>query len=336
MYLVRHPQIFKPRASTFMPPNSDSCMGYLKASCETVQQFNRDEVVSTVEYRIHQYHNPNVSLEKIKILGVYFVPKEERELQIWREDMQAVLSEVQDFYTGEFLGNSEIRLIIGPQVNGRKKFNEYQTQQEIEDEIRDRVLDASGDLYDPKVAGTLPGEFQSVMIYFESFVNREGAPIQSFGGWDGWAMQGAFWLDKEARTTYQYGPVNSAHEFGHTLNIPHPWDDFDINLRQDPNYGNIEGNVMGYSFDSNRRNLGLEDGYIMPEQKRKLGISFPDPEYPCAGPSDSQNCPRGYVCEVKESGRGDAAPAGDCLSAAESTIRHLTPTPLPTPTIVTP
>jgi len=93
-----------------------------------------------------------------------------------------------------------------------------------------------------------------------------------------------FWLDPDAlcTVTTKYGTncsgyLNSAHEFGHSLGLAHPWD-MDINKDSkgnviDPNFHNDPGNIISYA------NAGLLSGdtsnpfggyYVMTEEKQKM------------------------------------------------------------------
>ena len=56
------------------------------------------------------------------------------------------------------------------------------------------------------------------------------------------------------------------HEFGHALGIPHPWD-LSININHDPNFGNVPGDIMGYSPYPD-----LDKNYIRDDIKKVMGL----------------------------------------------------------------
>lgn len=81
------------------------------------------------------------------------------------------------------------------------------------------------------------------------------------------ATQYEFWLNKEAVSENDlYGITGSAHEFGHALGIPHPWE-LPENVNQDPNWGNVQGDLMGYAKSNNLDNL-----YIRDDVKKAMGL----------------------------------------------------------------
>lgn len=230
--------------------------------------------------KIHLYGDPKVNIEQVKIAGIYFVPKGEESAvsSSWKEDMQNVLDRIAKFYTRELRDNSRFRVVIPEKiVFGRKIWAEYSDQTEVEDEIRERVFDRKGDLYEPKLAERLtPDEFQSVMTFrvLKEDYDHSQAKIKDMGGWDGWAIQSAHILPEKHKGDI----VTAAHEFGHTLNIMHPWEDLEINLSKDQDFGSSYGNVMGYVFSPGKVSVtwSLEDGFLMTEQKRKLGLIIPE------------------------------------------------------------
>src|SRR5215510_10851815 len=97
------------------------------------------------------------------------------------------------------------------------------------------------------------------MIYY---LNRlDGQPTDLPGGgaypWLRIAMNPAFWLDEVEVD----GPGSSAHEMGHLLGIPHPWE-------MSPPHPDEPGNVMGYTSSG----LNLMQRFLLEDVKRAMGM----------------------------------------------------------------
>lgn len=77
-----------------------------------------------------------------------------------------------------------------------------------------------------------------------------------------------FWLEDEAVHEHNYGIVGSAHEFGHLLGIPHPWD-LPENRGRNTQEVNVEsrGDLMSYNNEGK-----LSDLHLNQEVKKRMGL----------------------------------------------------------------
>ncbi len=81
------------------------------------------------------------------------------------------------------------------------------------------------------------------------------------------ATQFEFWLDDQSVNSDTYGITGSAHEFGHALGIPHPWD-LPANVNKEKSFGNVSGSLMGYLPLKE-----LDDNYIRDDVKKEMGLT---------------------------------------------------------------
>lgn len=191
-------------------------------------------------------------LDKITIQGVYFVAKNQTVgvKPYWKDNMLDIFTQIKNFYEGQFINKIQINIGTPIIVYGDKNIEEYD-QSIIELEVRQKVqLDTANNF--------------TVLMFYPVQGEENKRVIGDFGGGgesgnSSSAMNSWFWLNQEFLGTIATkfgtdysGYLGSAHEFGHSLGIPHPWEE-EVNKDSkgsmtDPNYGNDEvGSLMSYS-----------------------------------------------------------------------------------------
>jgi hypothetical protein len=188
-------------------------------------------------------------VDKIRIKGVLFIAKDQTAgvKSYWSTNMIDIFGKIKTLYESQFNNLINISWETPAMIYGDNNIEEYNAgtaPNSIMNEAKQKANYISSEYY------------VIYMIYVVTGVN--GKYASSMGGWKQGATQGAFWLDPEnlGGVTSQYGTdysgyKGSAHEFGHTLAIPHPWEeeqnkDSNGNILN-PSYGNDEqGSIMSY------------------------------------------------------------------------------------------
>ena len=203
----------------------------------------------------------SISINKLNIIGVMFVPKNITK-QIkpeWSYNMDKIFARIKKFYEAQFEGNIEITYQVNSApIKGEENIEDYYPEDFVEE-------------IENKNQNLLKSNTHNVwMIYLVEDPNFK-LLVKGGGNLGGLARlnastQGEFWLDNDAAITGTYGITGSAHEFGHALGIPHPWD-LSININHDPNFGNVPGDIMGYSPYPD-----LDKNYIRDDIKKVMGL----------------------------------------------------------------
>lgn len=205
--------------------------------------------------------NPSISINKLNIIGVIVIPKN-ISTQIkpeWLINIDKIFAKIKNFYQTQFENNIEITYqVISDPIRGDNNIEDYYPQdivQEIENKNQNLIKSGSHNVW---------------MVYLVEDPNFK-LLVKGGGNLGGLAslnasIQGSFWLDNEAVVSYTYGITGSAHEFGHALGLPHPWE-LPINVNHDPNFGNVQGDIMGYSI-----NKDLDKNFIRDDYKREIGL----------------------------------------------------------------
>ena len=203
--------------------------------------------------------SPAISCSQTRIKIIYFVPKGQ-EANIypgWRAAAETAFTQIQAFFQQEFRGHIQIRFdILQDYVAGQQ--TEYPQETVANQEIQNAVFTPGGAYYDPIFASESPSEYTVKMVYYVNGAGGNYVEIPSGAyPWYKYAYNPWFWLEE----LENFGTVNSAHEFGHLLGIPHPWE-------MDPPHSDEPGNLMGYSNSG----LTLMQCFILAEVKRMMGL----------------------------------------------------------------
>ena len=170
----------------------------------------------------HYYGKATVPIDRIEIVGLYFVPKDRTNSAIsdWKEVFSAQFEKLKAFHEVQFLGRSSITYTFLPDiVVGQEKAGVYEVVtashtdplsiEPIAREISARLLDPAGDLWLFGKEHPATGARRVYLIMFEG----DGAA----GNGDVALISRAFLTD----TAYApFATTFMAHEFYHTLGLP--------------------------------------------------------------------------------------------------------------------
>jgi len=204
--------------------------------------------------------DPSILCSRSRIKVIYFVPKgQEAGIYAgWQAAAQDTFGQVKMFFEREFEGHLRIETdILDTIVFGEE--SEYPNEIDATNEIETAVFHNSGAYYDAGFAMEYPGEYAVRMVFFVN--GAEGNFVEMPGGaysWNRYAYNPWFWLEEPLMD----GIVGSAHEFGHLLGMPHPWE-------MDPPYPRTPGDIMSYETEG----YTLMQCFVMDEMKRRMGLS---------------------------------------------------------------
>ncbi len=237
----------------------------------------------------HIFGNPKRSIRAIKILTVYFIPKDKEGVinRDWRKMIEKNLTSLQKFHFLQFAGLSEIKYEIYPQpVIGFKESIEYDTETtqggnphallNIAQELDYRIFIRDGDLFMKEFAEPKGDNYPVLAIVYEGvgavggivheseletrseIAKEAGVPeelihIVDIESVDGFFLNNIFFLANSSSVF--------AHEFYHTLGIPDAYDTpglYDIPLGQD---------IMGAG-----RFRQIERTYLEKNTLKELGV----------------------------------------------------------------
>lgn len=211
--------------------------------------------------KIVLYNNPSVQIDHLSLGGVYMVAKtkERSILPNWQRNLEKTLRELKVFYEREFPG-MEVETYVFPKVIVGNKLPEEYRNAGFLPEIFSKEKALWGWHSD--------SSRHKVLLVHIDFIKgaNEGGYGPSVEG--RYTINPAFWLEDQAiGGKNPYGLIGSAHELGHTLGIPHPWE-MPENENNDPNFGNIPGDIMGYSNNG----LTLNQVYFSSLVKKRMGL----------------------------------------------------------------
>lgn len=209
----------------------------------------------------HFYGRPDLSVSKIAIKAFYFVPKNrtKRTSSEWYQVLEKSLKKLVNFNSLQLQGRSEVVYKIYPvPIVGEKEGIDYDTENTqygnpqallaMNREIKRRVLDSAGDLYDLDFSETEAPYRRVAMILYEG--------VGASGTDDAAMVSRIFLTDPEYSLT---GATIFTHEFYHTLGLP---DGYTI-----PEAVPTTEDIMGLG-----KQRPVEKTYIQREFLRKLGI----------------------------------------------------------------
>ena len=219
---------------------------------------------NSIKVSAHIYDKPDLSIKKINLIAVYFVPKDRQELQItdWQERLDNSLSRLTAFHRLETSGNSVINYVIYPQpMIGLELGQNYDTENTnygnphaliaVGRELEARLLSPDGDLWSPEIAAPVyKNSYRSVIVLYEG-TGASGAVGEPM------ALLSRLYL---TRPEYQtYGTTLLAHEFYHTLGLPEGY--------EVPSEDPITSDIMGAG-----RLKSIERTYINADALDRLGL----------------------------------------------------------------
>lgn len=254
----------KPKSSTtipkplYTPANTSISFGILNSS--SVSKCN----VYTYGDRLNNAAGKHC-LDKITIKGVYFVAKNQKSgiKPYWNKSMLQIFTEIKQFYESQFNHKINITIDQPVMIYGGKNIEDY-TQYGIAQEIRRNITINTTDNFVVLMFYPIQGEHEKRVI--DTSYGYIGGEESSA------AMNSWFWLDPKSlgTVTTKFGTdysgyLNSAHEFGHTLGIPHPW----IENSSMAEGSGIDGDIMGYYSQGPL----IENSFITHEVKEKMIIN---------------------------------------------------------------
>ncbi|OGG25327.1 hypothetical protein A3A59_03335 [Candidatus Gottesmanbacteria bacterium RIFCSPLOWO2_01_FULL_42_10] len=201
-------------------------------------------------------------INKIHIISLLFIPKDiERKIKNeWFVNMELIDKEIKNFYEEQFGHQMNITYeIVSYLIKGDENIVNY-TPWTMATEAKNKTQSLSK-----------KDRYTIWMIYLirdeDLTKNLAGGSLGGLASIQA-ATQYEFWLDDDAISKNHYGLVGSAHEFGHVLGIPHPWE-LPGNINNDPNYGNVPGDLMGYQGGAMNT---LNTLFIRDDVKRTMGL----------------------------------------------------------------
>lgn len=262
--------ILQPETSVAQTPPSFT----ISSSAPKFTQSPTNMVTSTSTFTINRNKNihlypyygadPSTNINNLHIIGIIFRPKDIPPIAKpeWPKNMEKIFQEIQAFYEREFGRNIDITYqVVSETYIGDKNIEEYYPS------------DLAIELNTKKKEFLKSNTHNIFMIYLigdpEFKKNIKGGDLGGLPAYNA-ASQGAFWLDDEALSPKDpYGINGSAHEFGHALGIPHPWELL-VNSGKDKQTVNTDsrGDLMGY----NNYGFQLKDMHIREDVKKEMGL----------------------------------------------------------------
>jgi len=228
-------------------------------------------------YQDKYYGGNQMCIDNIWVKGVYFIAKDQTSSfqSYWSESILNVLGQIKSFYENQFDNKIKITIDNTPIViYGEKDIGDY-NYSSIAQEVYNKV----------SVNFPIGNYFIDIQTYVVDgangvngnnlytgsiFINNKVGSINQSG-----------WLNPESlgTVTTKYGTdysgyLGSAHEFGHSLGIPHPWEE---ELNKDskgniinPTYGNDEiGSIMSYN---GLKGPLIPNSFIRTQVKQKMMV----------------------------------------------------------------
>ena len=169
----------------------------------------------------HLYNNPNIMIDRINLVVLYFVPKDKIPFteNNWQDPISIHIKKLQEFHDIQFQGKSKIDVLYYPTiVTGDKTADEYESILDhenkdsltsIKEELKGRIFNKDGNLRDiSDVETTDKNTYRIYLIVFEG---------------SGGLGNGNYALISRAYLTQkpymEYGSTFLAHEFYHTLGL---------------------------------------------------------------------------------------------------------------------
>lgn len=203
--------------------------------------------------------DPSISINTLHVVITLFAPKDINTpiKNEWFNNMEQVGATIKTFFENEFDNTISISYeILKDPILGDLDISSYTPTSmtlEVQQKTNSYVKENSHTVW--MIYLVRDPEFKKNIIGG----NLGGLPQYAA------ATQFEYWLDNE--TFNSTGLLGSLHEFGHVLGIPHPWE-LPTNISGDPNFGNVPGDLMGYS----NKGINLIDLYIREDVKKTMGL----------------------------------------------------------------
>lgn len=202
----------------------------------------------------HLYDNPERGIDKIRVFGFYFVPKNKNDSIIsdWRNLLESNLTKLKKFHSAQTRGLSEIEYLIYPEpVLGVEDNKFYDTQNtdrgnpqallNTVEELEQRVFDKNGDLFREEFASSGDVAYPVMFVMYEGVgavggvIRREKEESKNktvkhldvdesllfeveVSSVDGFSLLSSAFLTRSEFKAI--GASIMAHEFYHTLGLP--------------------------------------------------------------------------------------------------------------------
>lgn len=252
------------------PVQGDNTKNQAKPSETTnIKDDNSRTLTSKEIFTYPALESAHQSINSLHLIPLYFVAKDQKGIikPNWNQNFTASLNRISKFYTNQF--NNQIHIDYknpGEVINGDMPIKDY-TFQGFRNEVFNKTSNlAQANSFNVWVVIVIRDKNDNTMKDDLGGISGDGSgktsSIPLASGYE-------FWLDNEAVNSGKapYGVVGIAHEIGHSLGIPHPWD-LKSNINHTPNYGNVPEDLMAYV----RNNTSFENMYIRDDIKKEMGL----------------------------------------------------------------
>jgi hypothetical protein len=202
------------------------------------------------------------SINKTHIISFLFIPKNisTTPKPEWFENMKKTNNGIKFLFEREFENNIEITYtVVSNEVHGVNNIEEY-TPWSLAKEGRELTEKYAKEGYS-----------NIWMLYLvrdnEYKQNLKGGSLGGAADLQS-ATQFEYWLDNDAvNSSDPFGIKGSAHEFGHALGMPHPWE-LPGNKTGGKSDNSYRGDVMGYVNNG----LKIDQLFVDSEMKKAMGL----------------------------------------------------------------
>ncbi|OHB22363.1 MAG: hypothetical protein A2939_03585 [Parcubacteria group bacterium RIFCSPLOWO2_01_FULL_48_18] len=220
--------------------------------------------------RLHVYDDPAISLDKIVVKTIVFIPKSSVYAKTIADHKQyydqiisflttAVIPPINQFHEREFSGASKIRFdIYSDVVYGRQEASTYELKflqktkegklAVITNELHERIFLKSGDLYREDFSGRAEGEYMILFIVYASRIPLNPYAIEAGVGIAGLAADigttiVVFSPMFEPEGIYNLNAASVVyHELAHAMGAPEQYDQYSADMIEQRN---ARADIMG-------------------------------------------------------------------------------------------
>lgn len=229
----------------------------------TSQNPSPTEILPT--YKYHLYGNPHVDISKVKIIGVFLKANDQNETikDEWSNNIEDSLSRIVNFYSKQFDGKIQFKTAVSKDLIISNKAKNEDSLSNIAKVVKEKTINLQEDGY------------HNTWIVFH--LNSSDTPYGAHGSdYYSTAVDSARYLDNPSQVVNNgvLSPgnpdniaIHPAHEFGHVLGLPHPWE-LPENTSHDSNFGNVPEDIMSYT----RAYLSLDQMYVRDDMKKEMGF----------------------------------------------------------------